>query len=817
MNMRAIPRVVRARALAAVLLAAATGPAAASEEWPREVQHPKAVIVVYQPQLDEYTTDGMLRMRCAISVTAKKPGQESAEEEPTFGVVWTEAKANIDRDARMVTFSYIKITRVRFPGATPEQEKTLAAVIEEAAPRWDNSLDYDRFVAGVAPLRSGRVEENFRNDPPQIFVEHSPAMLLLYDGKPHALAIEGTKLKRIVNTPAVVINDPAAGAWYLYGGSGWFTASDPMGPWETTAKPSEPVAALVAEMEKRAAADAKAKGEVPAIEDERLLAEEAKRANKDFNPAKPPKIIPVTGPAEVVVFEGNITWRPLVGAEILYADNTGSDVLMEVATQQKYILLSGRWYRSKVFEGPWEFVPSHELPEAFKSIPEDSDKGLLLAHVAGTPQAEEAVVDAQVPQVAAVKRSGARLEVKYDGAPQFEAIEGTSIEYARNSAVKVLKMEGKYYACEQGVWYVADAAAGPWKVTDAVPDEVQEIPPDSPVYNVKYVEIYDATPEVVYVGYTPAYLGCYPYYGTVVWGTGYPYVPWIGSIYYPSPWTYGFHANYNPYAGWSFGVSIGFVYGWGAITIGWSNWGWGGYYPPYWGPGGYYPIYRPPYYPGGYPPHYPGRYPTPTPHGGGSPSTLPASPGGGGPSTLPAQPGGGGRPSTLPAQPGSGGGRPSTLPAEPGGGERPSTLPSEPGGRAPNLYDRPGNRDQVASTRERAAPSTLPTTPGGGGRNNVFADEAGNVYRRNDNGSWDQRAGNSWKPAGGSGGSARPGTQPSGARPGGGAGSRPSAPSSGLQRDYASRQRGSSRASSYGSYGGGYRGGGMRGGGGRRR
>ena len=797
MSFPAIRRSAPGMALAVSLLAVVR-PVVAGEEWPRDVQHPRADIVVYQPQFDEYTGGGILKMRLAISVTPKgSPGTEENQEkqektEPAFGVIWTEAKANIDRDARMVTFTDIKVTRVRFPDATPEQQKALAAIIEEAAPQWDNDLDYDRFVVGVAALgKSRQATGSFRNDPPQIFVEMAPAMLLLYDGVPHALAIEGTKLKRIVNTPSVVINDPAAGAWYLYGGAGWFVAKEPMGPWEPAAKPSQPVAALVAEMEKKAAADTKARGEVPTKDDERVLAEEAKRENREFDPAKPPKVIPVTGPAEVIVFEGNPTWRPLVGAEILYADNTGGDVLMEVATQHKYLLLSGRWYRSKVFEGPWEFVPADALPAAFVEIPEDSDKGLLLAHVAGTPQAEEALADAQVPQVAAVKRSGARLEVTYDGAPQWAEIEGTSIEYAKNSAVKVLRIAGKYYACEQGIWYVADAATGPWKVADSVPEEIQEIPPDSPVYNLKYVNVYDATPEVVYVGYTPAYLGCYPYYGTVVWGTGYWYAPWIGSIYYPSPWTYGFHANYNPWTGWSFGFSIGFVYGWGSVTIGWSNWGWGGYYPPYWGPGGYYPIYRPPYYPGGYPPHYPGRYPDH--HGGGSPSTLPSQPGGaGGPSTLPSQPGGGGRPSTLPAE----------------------------GGRAPNLYGRPENRDRVASTKERAAPSTLPTSPGGGGRNNVFADDAGNVYRRNDNGSWDKRQGNSWQPAGGG---ARPGAQPSGpggasrpgspsARPGGGAWG---SPSSGLQRDYSSRQRGASRAGGY-SAGRGY-GGGMRGGGGGRR
>ena len=266
-------------------------------------------------------------------------------------------------------------------------------------------------------------------------------------------------------------------------------------------------------------------------------------------------MIPVTQPTELILFEGEPTWA-LIDGDILYADNTGSDILLDVPTQQNYLLLSGRWYRSKGLEGPWEFVPPDQLPAGFKSIPEDSPKGNVLTHVAGTPQAEEALADAQIPQVAAVKRGPAKLEVRYDGEPKFEKIPDTSLEYAKNSPIPVIKAGDKYYACDAAVWYVASAPGGPWQVADSIPDEIMKIPPEIPIYNVKYVQVYDSTPEVVYVGYTPSYLGCYPYYGTVVWGTGYWYTPWIGSIYYPAPWSYGFHAGYSPYYGWSFGVSL---------------------------------------------------------------------------------------------------------------------------------------------------------------------------------------------------------------------------------------------------------------------
>ena len=73
---------------------------------------------------------------------------------------------------------------------------------------------------------------------------------------------------------------------------------------------------------------------------------------------------------------------------------------------------------------------------------------------------------------------------------------------------------------------------------------IYTIPPSSPIYYVTYVKIYEATPQYVYVGYTPGYLGTVVSpYGTVVYGTGYAYTPWIGSVWYPSPVTYGIYGS----------------------------------------------------------------------------------------------------------------------------------------------------------------------------------------------------------------------------------------------------------------------------------
>ena len=89
-----------------------------------------------------------------------------------------------------------------------------------------------------------------------------------------------------------------------------------------------------------------------------------------------------------------------------------------------------------------------------------------------------------------------------------------------------------FYAVTAGVWFTA-ARSPAVAIATSVPPVIYTIPPSSPIYYVTYVRIYEATPQVVYVGYTPGYLGTVVApYGTVVYGTGYAYSPWIGSVWY---------------------------------------------------------------------------------------------------------------------------------------------------------------------------------------------------------------------------------------------------------------------------------------------
>ena len=127
--------------------------------------------------------------------------------------------------------------------------------------------------------------------------------------------------------------------------------------------------------------------------------------------------------------------------------------------------------------------------------------------VPGTPQAQAAVIQAQIPQRAAVKRKTATPKVTYQGEPTFKPIPGTSVSYAVNSAFDVLKIDDAYFVCEKAAWFKSDNPLGPWELTDEIPDEVESIPAPSPVHHVTYVDVYESNSNAIVYGYTAGYMG----------------------------------------------------------------------------------------------------------------------------------------------------------------------------------------------------------------------------------------------------------------------------------------------------------------------
>jgi hypothetical protein len=137
-------------------------------------------------------------------------------------------------------------------------------------------------------------------------------------------------------------------------------------------------------------------------------------------------------------------------------------VLLDAGTNSYYLLLAGRWFRGPALAGPWAYLPSANLPA-------DSPAGIVLVAVAGTPQAEEAAITNSIPQAATVPRvNGPKFTPTFDGTPQFQSIEGTTLQYVVNSAVPVIRVDAStYYAIQTGVWFYSTTLTGPWYAAPA--------------------------------------------------------------------------------------------------------------------------------------------------------------------------------------------------------------------------------------------------------------------------------------------------------------------------------------------------------------
>jgi len=304
--------------------------------------------------------------------------------------------------------------------------------------------------------------------------------------------------------------------------------------------------------------------------------------SKDATPLQTaPTIYVSTVSAELIQSDGQPQFLPIEGTELLQVKNSDNIVFMDVRSNDYYVLISGRWFKAKLLNGPWAFVQGKDLPSDLAKIPPDHPRANALVSVPGTPQAEEAVIANSIPQTSTIKRSEAKLEVTYDGEPQFQPIEDTPLQYAVNSPLPVIRVDAENYYCVQnGVWFVGSSPIGPWSVATSVPAVIYLIPPSSPLYYVTYVRVYGSTPDDVYVGYTPGYLGTVVSPDdVVVYGTGYYYPPYIGDYWIGWPYTYGFGAGFewDAFTGFAFGFAAGAIWGtwwnpwWGPLGWGWRH------------------------------------------------------------------------------------------------------------------------------------------------------------------------------------------------------------------------------------------------------
>lgn len=523
---------------AAAATAAATGNVA---PWPHTVPTANGTATIYQPQVIAWPGQRTLETRMVIGV------EPNGAPNPILGTIEVSFATTTDLSRRIVTLYDGRLGAVRFPSIDPAQaaqfEQRLRDALATMGPKF---YPLDTILMSLPKSNAAATPAvALRNEPPTIFVASGNAALVVFDGKPVLAPIKGTPLSFAVNTNWEVFFDGSSSRWYLLYNGAWLAASDLTGPWG-------PAGRLPA-----------AFGKLP--NDPGFADVKKQIPGRTLAPAEVPVIYVSTTPAEIIVTNGPPAFAPIAGTSLQYVSNSDAVVFRDAADGRFYFLVSGRWFAAPALAGPWTFATAN-LPPEFTRIPANGPLGWVRASIPGTPEAEQALLEAQIPHQASLDRNKATLTVVYAGAPQFAPIPGTPLTYAVNTSFDVIRVGDFYYACYQGAWFVAPTPNGPWALATTVPDVIYTIPPESPLYRVTFVRIYDYTPTYVTYGYTSGYSMAYVNSGVVVYGTGWYYppyvVPGVVPIYYPYPYSYAGAVYYNPAtSAWARGGAIYGPYG----------------------------------------------------------------------------------------------------------------------------------------------------------------------------------------------------------------------------------------------------------------
>ncbi|HJV35791.1 hypothetical protein, partial [Geomonas sp.] len=390
------------------------------DPWPKTTSREGTTYTLYQPQLDSW--DGYrLKAHAAVSV---KPASAA---EPVFGMLAFSAATLVDRVGRTVHLQDFAVEKLLLP-TMPQAASQYQAGFLAMAPPQGSTISLDRLEAMLAVEGAEKKARavQVKNEAPNFVFSQKPAILIPIDGQPAWRVLVKGVLERAINTRALVLWDEKNGGYYIHLFDGFVTASSLSGPWSVAKSIPSAVSKAAKELAEQKVVDLmegqpnEQSGQKPSLKKEA------------------PQVIVTTVPTELIVTQGPPDFVPIPGTMLLYAKNTTGNVFKNLNDQMTYVLVTGRWFRASDTAGPWQFVNPRELPPDFSNIPDDSPKENVKASVPGTPQAQEAVIAADIPQTATVYRDKVSFTPKYNGEPQLAPVPGSSLMYVVNSPFPVI-------------------------------------------------------------------------------------------------------------------------------------------------------------------------------------------------------------------------------------------------------------------------------------------------------------------------------------------------------------------------------------------
>ena len=350
-------------------------PAAAvpsSVAWPHTVSGRGGSATIYQPQVISWPGQTTLNARAAVAVTRQGGGT------PILGTVEVTATTSTDFATRTVTLSDLRLVTSHFPSLDTNEAAQLETRIRAALP--------DYRLQGRAA----------RHRPAEPQGQHQRAGRS--GGEQRAA---GDLLQRASRQPRGVRRRAGAGADRRLDAVA--RRQHQLGPVLRSRRRRRLVPAEQRQLVRRGQGHrslAAHRGPAGGVAVPAGRAEP--RRGAPCHPGPPrragggPTIFVSTRPAEIIVTDGPPSFSPIPGTQVQIVTNGNSALFRHTDTGRFYYLVSGRWFSAAALEGPWSYATT-ELPPDFALIPPNSAAGSVLPSVPGTAQAQEAVLQAQIP------------------------------------------------------------------------------------------------------------------------------------------------------------------------------------------------------------------------------------------------------------------------------------------------------------------------------------------------------------------------------------------------------------------------------------
>ena len=296
-------------------------------------------------------------------------------------------------------------------------------------------------------------------------------------------------MKVAVNTSLFVVNDTRNGRYYLSGGKKWwYEASNPLGPWRTVGGPPADIAEFAAKAAGRAEEGREGRGGRRRHRERgsaaRRRRDRADRARRHRGQAGP----------QAGRRHGR---QPPRGRQ-----HGGRRPLRRL--RRRTTTCSSPGAGSRASPSPGTRGPTSRptrVPASFTKIPPESDSGDVRASRrgdgrgrGGRPRRADPADDGRQARRGDARRPVGRRAELHPDRELDDGVRAERVDLCPPDPRPLLRVR------ERGVVRRPTRRRGRGRVADSVPEgDIDAIPPSAPVYNVKYVRIYDATPDVVYV------------------------------------------------------------------------------------------------------------------------------------------------------------------------------------------------------------------------------------------------------------------------------------------------------------------------------